>query len=160
MKVREMCTFATATCPRETSVLALAKLMRERHVGDVIVVEEREGGVAPVGIVTDRDLVIQVMAKGLDPAPLCAGDLLSRDCVTVLDSDLAYDAIWHMRRSAVRRLPVVDARGVLMGVVTMDDINRFLAQELSDIARIAARQVEVEVQKCARDRDTDTESDT
>ncbi len=154
MKVREMCTFGTATCARDASVLALAKLMRERHVGDVIVVEEREGGVAPVGIVTDRDLVIQVMAKGLEPAAFCAGDLLGRDCVTVLDSDLAYDAIWHMRRAAVRRLPVVDGRGLLVGVVTMDDLNRFLAQELNDIARIAARQVEVEVQKCARDSES------
>ena len=84
------------------------------------------------------------MAKALDPSSVCAGDLIARECVTVLDSDIAYEAIWQMRRGAVRRLPVVDARGHLVGIVAMDDLNRFLAQELKDTACIADHQVMLE----------------
>lgn len=147
MRVREICTLGTVTCHRDASALELAKLMRDRHVGAVIVVDGREGGVVPVGVVTDRDLAIQVMAKELAPASIRAGDLIARDCTAVLDSDIVYEAIWQMRRSAVRRLPVVDSQGHLVGVVAMDDLNRFLAQELNDVARIAERQVGVEKSK-------------
>jgi len=144
MKVREICSFGVVTCHPETSALDVARQMRDRHVGAVVVVESRQGGVVPVGIVTDRDLAIQVMAKALDPSSIRAGDLVARECVTVMDSDLAYEAIWQMRRGSVRRLPVVDARDHLVGIVAMDDLNQFLAQELKDTACIAEHQVTVE----------------
>lgn len=144
MRVREICSFGTVTCHREASALDVAKLMHDRHVGAVIVVEGRQGGIVPIGVVTDRDLAIQVMAKEIDPASIRADDLMARDCVTLLDSDVAYEAIWQMRRSSVRRLPVVDAQGHLVGIVAMDDLNRFLAQELNDMAGIAEHQVRVE----------------
>ena len=147
MRVREVCRFDVATCGRSASALDVAKLLRERHVGAAIVVGERDGGGVPVGVATDRDLAIEVMAKEIDPASICAGDLLVRDCITVLDSDIAYEAIWQMRRGAVRRLPVVDGRGHLLGIVALDDLTRLLAQELKDAAGIADRQIEVETSR-------------
>jgi len=145
MRVREMCVFAPVTCGRNASARDVAALMRERRVGDVIVVEMRDGGAVPIGVLTDRDLTVELVALGIDPASVCAGDLLTRECVTVLASDMAYDAIWQMRRCAIRRLPVVDARGHLVGIVTMDDLNRFLAQELTDLAQVAPRRSGTEV---------------
>ena len=140
MRVREMCKFAPVTCGRNTSARDVAALMRERHVGDVVVVEDRDGGVVPIGVLTDRDLAVELMATGIDPASVCAGDLLTRECVTVLASDMAYDAIWQMRRCAIRRLPVVDVHGHLVGIVTMGDLNRFLAHELDELAQVVPRQ--------------------
>ena len=144
MNLSDICTRAVVTCDRKMGAQALARAMRERHVGDVIVVDPCEGGVTPVGIVTDRDLVVQLIAAGADPAQYCAEDLMSDDIVTAIGSETVFDAIWHMRRRGVRRLPVVDGRNRLQGVVTLDDVTDALAQELSALARIAPRQADRE----------------
>lgn len=140
MHVGEICTRSVVTCRRDASVLELAQLMRDHHVGDVIVVAEHEGQVTPVGVVTDRDLVVEVVAKGVNPDLLRAGDLISNDLVTAFESELVYDAIWHMRSKGIRRLPVVDAHNHLLGVLTADDVTEFLAEALTEVARITPRQ--------------------
>jgi CBS domain-containing protein len=144
MHISDICTRAAVTCRRNASALDVARLMRERHVGDVIVVDDAEGCALPVGIVTDRDLVLQVLAKGVDPESVTAGDVMSASPETALGSEAILDAIWHMRAHGVRRLPVVDRRGALVGVLTVDDITRFLASEMSEMARIAPHQIERE----------------
>jgi len=144
MHISDICTRVVVTCRRKESALDVARIMRERHVGDVIVVDEDAGYAQPVGIVTDRDLVLQVLAKGVDPESVTAGDVMSASVDTALGSEAILDAIWHMRAHGVRRLPVVDRRGALVGVVTVDDVTRFLASELSEMARIAPRQIERE----------------
>jgi CBS domain-containing protein len=153
MRVGEICRSPVVTCRRETGVPELASMMREHHVGAVIVVEERDGLTAPVGIVTDRDLVVHVLAERLDPALLHAGDLLSGHLVTIDHREGVYEAIWQMRSQRVRRLPVVDARCELTGIVTMDDVTRFLAEELGDLARVVPQQIECEDRTRAATRD-------
>jgi CBS domain-containing protein len=113
--------------------------MRDRRVGDVIVVDEQEGRMIPVGLVTDRDLVVEVMAKGIDPRHVRAEGLMAGEIVTAFESELVYDAIWHLRSKGVRRLPVIDAHNHLLGVLTADDVLGFLAEELTEVARIAPR---------------------
>jgi len=132
------------TCGRETSALELAQLMRDRHVGDVIVVDEHDGQMTPVGVVTDRDLVVEILAKGANPDLLRAGDLIANEIVTAFESELVYDAIWHMRGKGIRRLPVIDSHNHLLGVLTADDVTAFLAEELTEVARIAHRQIKRE----------------
>jgi signal-transduction protein with cAMP-binding, CBS, and nucleotidyltransferase domain len=144
MRIGEICRSPVVTCRRETGVPQLALLMREHHVGAVIVVDEDDGRMLPIGIVTDRDLVVRVLAERIDPALLHAGDLLSGEIVTIDHREGIYDAIWHMRSKRVRRLPVVDARCHLVGVLTMDDVTRFLAEEMSDMSRIVPNQIERE----------------
>ncbi|HSN32121.1 MAG TPA: CBS domain-containing protein [Ideonella sp.] len=144
MRIGEICTRSVVTCERGETALEIAQRMRERHVGDVVVVDSADGGCTPVGIVTDRDLAIQVLAPEVDPRSICAGDLIAGELITALDSDLVYDAIWTMRRKAVRRLPVVDSRRQLVGVLTADDVTEFLAEELTEIARIVPRQMQHE----------------
>lgn len=142
MHIGEICTRSVVVCGRETSALAIAQRMREHHVGDVIVVDERDGKMTPVGVVTDRDLVVEVLAMGVNPALLRAGDLIAGEVVvTAIDSENVYDAVWHMRGKGIRRLPVIDARGHLIGVLTADDVTRTLAEELSELTRIAPDQV-------------------
>jgi CBS domain-containing protein len=144
MHIGEICTRSVVTCRRDTSALELAQLMRDHHVGDVIVVNDHAGVITPVGVVTDRDLVIEVMAKAVSPDSLRAEDLIADEIVTAFESELVYDAIWHMRRRGMRRLPVVDAHNHLVGVLTTDDVTRFLAEELTDIARISPLQIKRE----------------
>ncbi|MEO8924537.1 MAG: CBS domain-containing protein, partial [Caldimonas sp.] len=133
MQIGEICTRTVVTCGGDTSAAELAQTMRDRHVGDVVVVEKGEDGLRPVGIVTDRDLVVQVLARGADAALWRARDMIVGEPVVVLDTELVYDAIWHMRSRSIRRLPVVDAHGHLFGILTADDVARFLAEALSDL---------------------------
>ena len=118
--------------------------MRNHHVGDVIVVDRKDNKLVPVGIVTDRDLVVQVIAQAVAPAGLAARDLMNEDLVTAEENEDVYDAIWHMRSKGIRRLPVVDAHKFLIGVLTVDDVVEFLAEELAQVARIVPRQIKLE----------------
>jgi signal-transduction protein with cAMP-binding, CBS, and nucleotidyltransferase domain len=146
MRIGELCTRSVVTCNAHCSAADIARLMRKQHVGDVVVVEPVEDGQRPLGVVTDRDLVLQVLAPGIDPSAAKATDLMS-PAITALASEGVYDAIWHMRRKGCRRLPVVDAQGRLAGLVTLDDLTQFLATELVELGRVSLRQHELE---CAR----------
>lgn len=142
MHVSDFCTRSVVTCRRNTPALELARVMRDRHVGDVVVVDDHEDGVRPVGIVTDRDLVVRVMANGINPERFVAEEMLQPDLVTAFSSETAFDVIWNMRTHGIRRLPVVDVHGLLIGIVTADDVSAFLGQELTALSRVAPRQVE------------------
>jgi CBS domain-containing protein len=144
MQVGEICTRDIVFCDRCSSVVEIARLMRNHHVGDIIVSERRDSGLVPVGVVTDRDLAIEVLAQEVDPRKLSAGDLIDRELVTVAETDAVYNAIWLMRSKGVRRLPVVNQQGLLIGVLTADDVIEFLAEELSELARVVPRQVKLE----------------
>lgn len=150
MHISDFCTRTVVTCRRDTTALELARTMRDKHVGDIVVVEDHEGGVRPVGIVTDRDLAVRVMANGFDPERFVAEDLTLPELVTAFASETAFDAIWNMRTQGIRRLPVVDAHGHLIGIVTADDVSAFLGQELSALARIPLRQTQREQSRESR----------
>lgn len=144
MRIGEICRRSVVTCRGDASALEVARLMREQHVGDVIVVDVRDGVAVPVGIVTDRDLVVQVTAEGLAAGAVRASELIVGDIVSVYESESVYDAIWHMRSRGVRRLPVVDAGNRLTAILAADDVIEFLAQELTAVARVVGRQIELE----------------
>ena len=139
MHVGQICTRSLVTCNGGTPAAELARNMRDQHVADVLVIEDRGGRLTPVGLVTDRDLVIEVIARGADPNQVRAADIMCANLETVLDSELVYDAIWHMRKRRIIRLPVVDAHGALVGVLTADDVAEFLASELTEVTRLRKR---------------------
>lgn len=140
MRSGQICTREVVYCGRDASVLEVAQLMRNHHVGDLIVAETRKGRLEPLGIVTDRDLVVKVLAEGVAAERLRAGDLMTRELVTVAEADSVHEAIERMRVEGVRRLPVVGADGALVGVLSADDVTEFLAEELAGLAYIAPRQ--------------------
>lgn len=144
MRIGEVCTREVIYCGREAGVGEMARLMRNHHVGDLIVAEERAGGLRPVGVVTDRDLVVKVLAEDVAPETVAAGDLMTRRVVTEVESADVHEAIERMRAEGIRRLPVVDATGALVGVLSADDVTELLAEELTDLARIAGRQAALE----------------
>ncbi|HTJ55304.1 MAG TPA: CBS domain-containing protein, partial [Nitrosospira sp.] len=97
MPIGEICTREVVIVKRNETVLEAAKLMRQHHVGDVVVIEERDGVRVPVGIVTDRDLVVEIMAPELDPAAMTVGDIMEQELVTVKESMGLFEAIQYMR---------------------------------------------------------------
>lgn len=125
------------TCGANATILQVAELMRSEHVGDLVVVEYRGGKPVPIGIITDRDLVIEVMAMKVDPVSVTAGDVMSRKLVIAYEGEQLEIAMERMRGSGVRRIPLVDSAGVLVGIVTLDDIVEKLASTLADIAHVA-----------------------
>ncbi len=140
MHIGEICTLQAVYCKRNDTVQHAALLMRNHHVGDVIVVEQPNGERLPVGIVTDRDIVISVIALGLDPSSLQVGDIMGDKLMTVTEGEDVYQTIERMRYEGIRRLPVVNALGGLSGIVSVDDLLEFLAEEMSELSRISARQ--------------------
>ncbi len=137
MHIGQICTSQATHCTRDETVQGAALLMRRQHVGDVIVVDQFDGASVPVGILTDRDIVVSVIAPGLDPASLQVGDLMSDDLLTARDSDDVYETIERMRLRGIRRVPVVDANGNLAGIVSADDLLEFLAEEMGELSRIS-----------------------
>jgi CBS domain-containing protein len=137
MHIGQICTSQATHCTRDETVQGAALLMRRQHVGDVIVVDRFDGASVPVGILTDRDIVVSVIAPGLDPASLQVGDIMSDDLLTARDSDDVYETIEKMRLRGIRRVPVVDANGSLAGIVSADDLLEFLAEEMGELSRIS-----------------------
>ncbi len=140
MPVAEICNRDVVILKRDDTILEAAKLMRQHHVGDVLVVEERGGIRIPVGIVTDRDLVVEIMAPELDQKVITVGDIMIRELVTVKESVGVFEAIQYMRGKTVRRLPIVDENGGLVGILTLDDLLELLSEELFAIAKLVKYQ--------------------
>jgi CBS domain-containing protein len=140
MEIGKLSTTDTVCCARDESVQGAALLMRKHHVGDLVVVEEPDGERIPIGIVTDRDIVISVIALGLDPLGLEVGDIMSDDLLTAGENDDVYATIERMRLRGIRRVPVVSDSGTLRGIVSADDILTFMAEEMEELARISPYQ--------------------
>lgn len=144
MPVSDVCNREVVIVQPGDSVLETAILMRQHHVGDVVVVEERDGTRVPVGIVTDRDLVIEIMAKKLNPSAIKVSDIMFTELVTIKEDAGLYDAIGYMRSKGVRRLPVVTGNGALVGILTMDDLLELLAEELSALDKLVKHEQQKE----------------
>jgi CBS domain-containing protein len=140
MEIGKLSTLETVCCSRTESVQGAAFLMRKHHVGDLIVVDEPDGERIPVGIVTDRDIVVSVIALGLDPLGLQVGDIMSDDLLTAGEHDDIYATIERMRLRGIRRVPVLADSGSLAGIVSADDLLTFLAEEMEELSRISPYQ--------------------
>ena len=144
MNISDICTVQTISCNRDETVQGAAFLMRKHHVGDLVVVDGSDDTAIPVGILTDRDIVVSVVALGLDPASLLVGDIMSDDLLTCREEDDVYQTIEHMRVRGIRRVPVVNRHGGLAGIVSADDLLEFLAEEMGDLSRISGSQQAME----------------
>ena len=132
--VNLICNPNVATVSAALDVADAAKLMRDQHVGDLIVTEPRSGQTVPVGILTDRDIVVGVIAKRVAPNAVTVGDAMTRNVLMVREDASLEFALREMRRYGVRRAPVVRANGDLVGVVAIDDVIQHLAVQLSRLA--------------------------
>ena len=146
MLVRRVCKRPVVTAPPSTELVAAAKLMRENHIGFLIVVEPQpfEPYGRPVGVLTDRDIVVSVVARDADPKALTVADVMSEGPATADESDSITQALRTMRRMGVRRLPVVGQRGMLVGVLSLDDVLDVIAGEVGDLSGVAHNEQRIE----------------
>ncbi len=136
----DLCTRQVVVAPPSLSVDEAARVMRERHVGCIVVVEQGDGGRLPIGILTDRDIVLAVVAKDADAKTLRIGDVMTAAVASVRETDTLYDVLSIMRSRGVRRVPVTGPHGVLAGILTMDDVLNALAGQLQALGMVVGRE--------------------
>jgi signal-transduction protein with cAMP-binding, CBS, and nucleotidyltransferase domain len=147
MNAGELCNRDVVTTTRESAISEAAQLMRDQHVGSLIVVETSADGLQPVGIITDRDIVIEVIAEGVAIESVTVGDVMSYALLKVQEQESVFDTAQRMRARGVRRVPVVGAGGELAGILALDDILELLSEELSLLTRVTEREAEQEKKK-------------
>lgn len=151
MLVGELCNRTVAIGHAGDGVLEAARRMRDLHVGSLIVVDETERGRVPVGLVTDRDLLLAV--ANAEPARLVTmrlGEVASWDLITATEREHVSEAIERMRAHGVRRLPVLDERGVLQGILAYDDLVEWVGEQIGDLAKLVAREQQRERSHAAK----------
>jgi len=132
MKVVDLAVKEVESILAGATVRECALAMRRKHVGSLVVVDDKN---VPVGIITDRDLAIEVLAQGLDPEGLSVGEVMTTPVAVAQEEENVIDALARLRERGVRRLPVVDAEGRLSGIVTSSNLLEELSMELDSLVR-------------------------
>lgn len=141
MPVGEICVRDVVVAGPETTVREAAQLMAKHHVGNLVVVrEESRERVIPIGIITDRDIVRNVVAEALDASVFTLDDLVARDLVTANEDQGVFECMQQMRINGIRRMPVVDRNGSLVGILSLDDLIQLLAEEMSELGKVIVRE--------------------
>ncbi|MCK9307188.1 MAG: CBS domain-containing protein [Methanoculleus sp.] len=137
MGIVKCCREQVVAVSPDTPAVEVARIMGEKNVGSVVVIT---GDNRPAGILTDRDLAVRVMAQEKNPGQVRAEEVMTRDVITFQDNMGIYEAITKMTDSGIRRMPVVDDAGKMIGIVTMDDMIRMLGEEMAVIAKNIEKQ--------------------
>lgn len=130
MNAGSVCKRGVVTVAPTDDLVAAAHLMREKHVGYLIVSDDKK----VVGVLTDRDIVVAVLAREVDARALKVGDVMTRDPLLIEEGQSIEAVLRHMREAGVRRVPVVDRAGALTGVLSIDDVLERIAEQLINIA--------------------------
>jgi CBS domain-containing protein len=148
MSIEHICNRNVVVAPKSEMIVDAARRMRTSHVGDLVVVEMRDNRQVPIGIVTDRDIVIGAVAGDPDHINyLLVSDVMSSEgLVTAQEQETVEAALERMQEHGIRRLPIVDAAGTLVGILTLDDILKYLTAQQSGLVALVARQQQHEQQ--------------
>jgi CBS domain-containing protein len=149
MNAGELCNRDVVTATTDMTILDAARLMRDQHVGCLVVIATKDDRIEPVGMLTDRDIVIEVIAEGIDINQVTVGDIMSYAVLKVPEDESIFDTAQRMRARGVRRVPVVSNTCSLVGILAFDDILEMLSEELSVLSRLTSREAEQEAKKRA-----------
>ena len=146
MQVGTLCQRLVFTICRSDEISRAAQVMREKHVGYLVVVEPNpvRGIPRPVGVLTDRDIVVSVVARDVDPRTVRVGDIMTANPVLAAEWESMEAALQKMRQFGVRRLPVVNGYRELVGVLAVDDVLKVIAGDAQDVVSTirGGRQIE------------------
>lgn len=140
MNIGDICTRAVVSIGVDEPVRQAAELMRNHHVGSLVVTESADGGLTPVGMLTDRDIAVGVVAKVVDPETVTVGDIMSTGALIAEEVDDIGEILEDMRKEGVRRVPVVDQGGILIGIFSLDDFLQIMALHMDLVAGIVGSQ--------------------
>jgi len=146
MTAGEYCNREVIIAEQNTSIAEAAMLMKQHHVGDLVVVESQGEKNIPVGIVTDRDIVIEVIAKNIAPDLLTIKDIMSTALITVDEKETLLDTLDLMQKQGVRRV-IVEAQGCLQGLLTADDAIELIAEAMNNLTKLVKREINREVKE-------------
>ncbi len=141
MQLRYVYTPDVVRCTGDTDALTAAGMMRHRHVGALVIVDSEN---TPIGVVTDRDLVVQVLAEGLDPRKTSIGPLARKPVVIAEEEEELKAAVERMRTHGIRRLPIVNRSGALVGITTLDDVLGYIVEEANALVQMTTKEQNVE----------------
>ena len=144
MKIGKVRNREVIVTDKGSNVLEAAKLMRQHHVGSLLVISRESDGNRPVGIITDRDIVVEVLAEEVPLDKIAVEDLMTKSLMVANEDDDLFDTVRKMRVKGVRRIPVVDTKGLLVVIFTMDDLIELLHEELGNIVSLVSREQKME----------------
>ena len=140
MTVGEICNRHVVVAPKDEMIVDAARRMRTSHVGALVVVDNRNGRHIPIGVLTDRDIVVGAVAG--DPEHinyLLVDEVMSDDLITAGEHETIDAALKKMEEHGVRRLPIVADDGVLAGILTLDDVLQYLTAQQGELVALLAR---------------------
>ena|SRR5690348_16412353 len=140
MNIGQACNRLVACIGPEDTVHEAAERMREHHVGNLVVTRIDGDDQHPIGIVTDRDIVVEVVAAGINPASLTVADIMGNSLLVAYEDEDVSEALETMQQRHIRRLPVVNTDAVLVGILALDDVLQMLATDLGAMAAIVGAQ--------------------
>ena len=140
MPIGDICQRDVVFVERDMPLIDAAQLMRTHHVGALVVVDDEKGKRMPIGMLTDRDIVVAVVAAQVDAQTLNVGDVMMDHLISAKETEGVWETIQHMRSAGVRRVPVVQKDGALVGIVAIDDLLGLLAAEMNDLAQVIAKE--------------------
>jgi CBS domain-containing protein len=152
MSAGEYCNRDVVVVEKGSSVREAINLMRSNHVGDVVVVKMLENSAVPLGILTDRDIVVEILAEDVDIDAVNVDDVMSDLLVTVKEDTKLLDAIKLMCTKGVRRLPVINDRGELEGILSADDLLELIVEQLTDIVGLVSKEIAIEAKSRTKRR--------
>ena len=138
MSVGSICTRSIDLADAEESIQAAAHRLRERRVGTLVILDRAN---KPIGILTDRDLVIRAVAQGKDPLHTYVGNVMTRNLTTISEAARIEQAVSLMRSGGFRRIPVTASDGSIVGLVSLDDILSLLAEEFADVGALVEKEM-------------------
>lgn len=136
MSVGQYCNKRVSVLSQSASILDAAQLMRTKHAGEVVVVDHAKGSTFPVGIITDRDLVIEIIAMEVNIDEVTIGSIMCLELITVNEDDSLHNALEMMKIHGVRRAPVINASGSLSGIISVDGILQVLSQDMTKVLEL------------------------
>jgi CBS domain-containing protein len=140
MTVGKFCNREVIVARKDSSIIDVAKLMRKHHVGDIVIIDDNGDHPKPIGIITDRDIVMELIACDVPIDDVLVGDVMSFELITAEEQDSIWDVMNLMRSKGIRRIPVVNKNGNLSGILTVDDLHELLGEELNLLAKVPLRE--------------------
>src|SRR5690606_9127629 len=154
MSVGDICNREVICIQPHEDLADAVRLMRRHHVGDLVVVEDQAGLRYHICIVTDRDIVVRVVGQGLPLDDFSVADVMTHELTTARESDPVPETLRRMREKGVRRLPIVDERNHLKGILTADDVIDLLAEEIGNLAQLIKNEYHREIRQTVPDKET------